>query len=201
MKTFDFKNDVVLENARVQLRPLRMSDHEVLLPIAIEHRDLLQFSPSQINSPKKLTYYLEQALNAKKAGVRYPFIIFDKQQQQYAGSTSFGHISNYDQRLEIGWTWIGKGFQGSGLNKECKFLLLRYAFEQLEFQRVEFKTDSRNLQSRKAIEKIGGKYEGELRSHTLMSDGYRRNTVYYSILSNEWEGLKSSIFHAQAEYK
>src|SRR5690606_4403529 len=105
-----------------------------------------------------------------------------------------GSISLKDLRLEIGWTWIDRATQGSGLNKHCKYLLLSYAFENLGIQRIEFKTDSRNIQSRKAIEKIGGVYEGLLRNHTLLPDGYRRDTVYYSILKAEWEAVKRRHF-------
>ena len=108
--------------------------------------------------------------------------------------TSFGNISTKDRRLEIGWTWIDKESQGTGLNKYCKHLMLSHAFEKLIMQRVEFKTDNRNNQSKKAIEKIGGTFEGILRSHTLMLDGYRRDTAYYSILKNEWDRINNTIF-------
>ena len=129
--------------------------------------------------------------------IRYPFLIFDKQQQQYAGSTSFGNISNPNARIEIGWTWIGTNFQRTGLNRANKFLMLQYAFETLGFERVELKTDGRNLQSRTAMEKIGATPEGILRSHTVMSDGYRRDTHYYSILKSEWHKIKRDIFGVQ----
>ena len=89
---------------------------------------------------------------------------------------------------------MGKEFQGTGINKECKFLLLQYAFEHLKFERVEFKTDVLNKASRRALEKIGAKEEGILRSHTLMHDGRRRDTIYYGILINEWTSLKNTIF-------
>jgi N-acetyltransferase len=103
-------------------------------------------------------------------------------------------VSDKDQRLEIGWTWFGKAFQRTGLNRNVKFLMLQYAFEQLQFERVELKTDERNHPSRKAIEGIGGKFEGILRSHMQLPDGFRRNTVYYSILKAEWPALKNGIF-------
>jgi len=125
--------------------------------------------------------------------IHYPFIIFDKQLNAYAGSTSFMNVSNKDRRLEIGATWIGNRFQKTGLNRNCKFLLMSYAFDELGFERVELKTDERNIKSRTAIEKIGGKFEGILRSHTLMSDGFRRNTVYYGILKSEWRELKQNF--------
>ncbi len=190
----DCSTKIVLENERVRLEPLALSHLEQLLPISLSQPKLLQYSPSYFGSKTNLEKYINNALSAKAKEARYPFVIFDKQLNELAGSTSFGNISNHDQRLEIGWTWLGKKFQGTGLNKNCKFLLLQYVFEILHFERVEFKIDSRNTQSRKAIEKIGASFEGELRSHTLLLDGYRRNTVYYSILKSEWSGLKKSVF-------
>jgi len=141
-----------------------------------------------------LQLYVETALEDRRNKGRYPFVIINKADGAFAGSTSYGNISVPNQRLEIGWTWLDKQFHGAGLNKNCKFLLLEYAFGELGMERVELKTDSRNWQSRKAIEKIGGIFEGELRSHTLMRDGFRRNSVYYSILKGEWEHLKGTIF-------
>ena len=189
MPAFNFTDDIILENDRAKIRPLSMEDLDLLLPIALAHKDLLAYSPSEIHSKDLLKQYMETALSAKARQVRYPFIIFDKLKDKFAGSTSFGNISSKDSRLEIGWTWISPECQGTGLNGACKDLLMTYAFETLEFERVEFKIDSRNKKSRRAVEKLGAQFEGELRSHTLMSDGYRRNTVYYGILKAEWEAL------------
>jgi RimJ/RimL family protein N-acetyltransferase len=122
---------------------------------------------------------------------RYTFTVFDKTKNAYAGSTSFLNISNPDDRLEIGATWYGKEFQRTGLNRNCKYLLMQYAFDNVGAERVEFRTDERNLASRQAIEKIGGQFEGILRRHTVMYDGFRRNTVCYSILKREWNELKN----------
>lgn len=187
------EQEIILENNRVRLEPLKQKHLELLLPIALAYPNLLQYSPSPFGTKEKMEIYIQEALKARAEGSRYAFAIYDKKQEKFVGSTSFGSISNKDKRIEIGWTWLDKTVQGTGLNKECKYLLLKYAFESLEFERVEFRTDSRNLQSRAAIEKIGGKYEGELRSHTLMQDGYRRNTVYYSILKSEWGDVKKTF--------
>ncbi len=191
---FNFDQNIILENERVRLEPLQKEHMDILRPIAEKHPTLLTYSPTPFGNKDLFETYFEVAFKAKKNLIRYPFIIYDKQAGAFAGSTSYGAISNKDLRLEIGWTWLSKEFQGTGLNKYCKFLLLEYAFEKLQWERVELKTDSRNLQSRRAMEKIGAKFEGELRSHTLMPDGYRRNTVYYSILRDEWPGLKQTIF-------
>jgi RimJ/RimL family protein N-acetyltransferase len=189
----DFEKEIVLESERVLIRPLVSNDFDHLLYVATEDKNLNQFSPVQIYSPELLALYIENGLKERHMGLRYPFIIFDKQLDAYAGCTSFLNISNKDKRLEIGSTWIGNRFQKTGLNRNCKFLLMSYAFDQLDFERVELKTDERNLKSRAAIEKIGGKQEGILRSHTVMSDGFRRNTVYYGILSDEWRELKQKL--------
>lgn len=191
---FNFKDSIILENDRSRLSPLSWEHFEPLLEIALRYPDLLKLSPSKFGTKEDLQAYFEAALTNKTKAIRYPFVIFDKKENAFAGSTSFGNISNQNQRIEIGWTWIGKHFQRTGLNRNNKFLMLQYAFETLEFERVELKTDSRNMQSRKAMEGIGATYEGLLRSHTVMSDGYRRNTVYYSILKPEWTTIKERIF-------
>ena len=190
----NFQSDIVLENERVRLEPLGLQHLPELLPIAQQHPKLLQYSPSPFGSEDGLMQNIELAIKGRENRERYAFAIWDKQFNRYLGSTSFGSISPKDERLEIGWTWLDVAAQGTGLNKHCKFLLLRYAFEQLHYKRVEFKTDSRNLQSRRALEKIGAQYEGELRSHTVLLDGFRRTTAYYSILAEEWPEVKERCF-------
>jgi len=187
---FLFDEEIILENASALLRPINKTDIDNLLPVAAKDKDLLQFSPAQIFTRELLQTYIDKAVELKISKDRYTFIVFDKTKDQFAGSTSFLNISNPDDRLEIGATWYGKEFQRTGLNRNCKYLLLQYAFDNLAAERVEFKTDERNLASRNAIEKIGGQFEGILRRHTLMSDGFRRNTICYSILKSEWPELK-----------
>jgi len=188
---FSFDEEIILENNFALLRPINKADIDNLLAIAIKDKDLLQFSPVPVYTKSLLKEYIDKAVDNRLNKSRYTFIVFDKIQNAYAGSTAFLNISNPDDRLEIGATWYGKEFQRTGLNRNCKYLLLQYAFDNLEAERVEFKTDERNSASRKAIEKIGGQFEGILRRHTLMYDGFRRNTVYYSILRSEWSKLKN----------
>ncbi len=197
---FDFQKNIVLENTRALLAPLQEKDFENLISIATADASLLQYSPLSVHSKELLQSYIANALTERTNRFRYAFVIYDKQLNQYAGSTSFANISNKDKRLEIGWTWIGKQFQKTGLNRACKLLMMEYAFDTLGFERVEYKTDERNLQSRTAIEKIGGKLEGILRSHTVVSDGYRRNTVYYSILKAEWPEIKHRLVKQISAY-
>ncbi|WP_247234250.1 GNAT family N-acetyltransferase [Telluribacter sp. SYSU D00476] len=187
---FPFDEEILLENTVALLKPIRETDVENLVEVATRDQDLLQFSPSPIYSPELLKKYIDKAIEDRHKQLRYAFCVFDKTRNAYAGSTSFLNISNADDRLEIGSTWYGKEFQRTGLNRNCKYLLLEFAFDKLNAERVEFKTDERNLASRQAIERIGGQFEGILRRHTLMHDGFRRNTVYYSILKSEWHELK-----------
>jgi N-acetyltransferase len=190
---FDFKKDIILENERALIKPLQTSHHSLLLEVAMQDPELLQYSNFRIHSPELLESYISQSLQERNSNVRYPLVIFDKKKNAFAGSTSFANVSKADKRLEIGWTWLAKDFQQTGLNANCKLLLMQYAFEELEFERVELKTDERNSKSRRAIEKLGAVYEGALRSHTAMPDGYRRTTVYYSILKDEWEKVKEGL--------
>jgi RimJ/RimL family protein N-acetyltransferase len=190
----NFTEDIILENERARLEPIEPKHFPALSHIAATNKDLLKYSPNPIEPPEKFIKYVQTALDLREKQERYTFTIFDKQKNEIAGSTSFLNISNIDQRLEIGATWIGRNFQSTGLNTAVKFLMLQYAFEKLQFKRVEFRTHHLNLQSRRAIEKIGGKFEGELRSHTLMYDGSRRNTICYSVLDSEWPLVKSGNF-------
>jgi N-acetyltransferase len=191
--TFDFNKEIFLENDRVLLRPLDINDDPLLLEVAMQDQDLLQYSNFRIHSPELLKAYISQSLQERTSNIRYPLVIFDKKKNAFAGSTSFANVSNADKRLEIGWTWLAKDFQQTGLNANCKLLLMQYAFEELEFERVEIKTDERNSKSRRAIEKLGAVYEGALRSHIAMPDGFRRTTVYYSILKDEWKKVKEGL--------
>jgi N-acetyltransferase len=190
MPDFDFNTAIILEDDRVRLRPLQPDDFDNLSPIAFLDKDILRFSPKSVHTPEMLREYVDSALNDRKNNFRFAFAVYDKASGQYAGTTSFVNISNPDKRLEIGYTWYGIPFHRSGLNRHCKWLLLNYAFETLGFERVEFRTDERNSQSRTAIQRLGAKEEGILRSHMVMSDGFRRNTVYYSILKSEWEHIR-----------
>ncbi|MCP4458852.1 MAG: GNAT family N-acetyltransferase [Cytophagales bacterium] len=190
----NFSESIVLENQRVRLSPLSLDNVDDLEEVASADKDLLQYSPIQVFNRDCLINYITDRLENRRDKLWYSFVVFDKQEGKYAGSTSFLNISNHDLRLEIGATWYGKKFQRTGLNRNCKVLLLSYLFETLGFERVEFRTDSRNIQSQTAIQKIGGKLEGTLRSHTLMLDGYRRDTVCYSILKGEWPEIKETVF-------
>ncbi|MBC2845318.1 GNAT family N-acetyltransferase [Winogradskyella flava] len=181
-----------LENSRVKLSLLDLTNYQHLESIAQE-KDLIFYSPSDISTPEKLRAYVEVAVDGYYHKTIIPFIIYDKEKAAYAGSTRFGLINWKNKVLHIGWTWIGHSFQGTKLNTNMKFLMLQYAFETLEFEKVEFRIDERNAKSRRAVEKLGAVLEGVLRNDTLMKDGYRRSTCCYGILKNEWPDIKTKL--------
>jgi RimJ/RimL family protein N-acetyltransferase len=174
-----------LENDYVKLSLLDLSNYKHLLPIA-QQENLIQYSPSDISTPEKLKGYVEIAVDAYYHQTAIPFIVFDKVKKEYAGSTRYMNINWNYKVLEIGSTWIGREFQGTGLNGHMKKLMLDYAFKTLNFEKVEFRIDERNIQSRKAVEKLGCKLEGILRKNVYLTDGYKRNTCCYGLLQDEW---------------
>jgi RimJ/RimL family protein N-acetyltransferase len=138
--------------------------------------------------------YINDAIAARIAGTEYPFIVFDKLTGEYAGSTRFYDIKPAWQTLQLGYTWYGEKFRGTGLNKHCKFLLLQFAFETLNTERVEFRADNRNELSIAAMKSIGCKVEGVLRNNMPLWGGGRRDSVVLSILKDEWEhGVKENL--------
>jgi len=184
---------MILENNRAKLTLLTLNNFKELTSIANQEH-IIFYSPSDISTPEKYKAYVEIALAEYENKKAIPFIIYDKKFKTYAGSTRFGLINYTDKVLHIGWTWLGKAFQGTGLNKNIKYLMLKYAFENMNFEKVEFRIDERNLKSRKAVEKIGGVFEGILRENKIMSDGFRRSTCCYGILKREWHSLKNDLF-------
>jgi len=180
----------ILENDHAKLTLLDLSNYELVSEIAQE-KNLIHYSPSDISTPGKLSDYVKNAVDGYYQKTSIPFLIYDKQKKANAGSTRFGLIDWHNKVLHIGWTWLGHEFQGTGLNKAVKHLMLDYAFDNLDFEKVEFRIDERNKRSRKAVEKLGAKLEGVLRSNILMIDGFRRNTCCYGILKSEWEAKRS----------
>jgi len=189
----NFSAPVVLENSRVRLRPLEASDFEALKAIAFD-AELWRYTLTRGDDAVSLAAYLRQALEAREQGLRYPFTIVDRATGQLAGSTSYYNVVEAEQRLSIGYTWVGREFQRTGLNRACKHLLLSHAFGQLGCERVELETDSRNQPSRTAMARMGATEEGTLRSHRLTQGNIRRDTVIFSIIKPEWSELRQSVF-------
>ena len=189
----DTKLNVTLENDRVLLRPLAISDEAALQEIAND-TELWVYGLTDLSQPDELRKYIRKAIEDREEGNCAVWTIIDKQSNSVAGCTRLAEISWKDERGQIGWTWIGKDFQGSGLNKAMKFLILKYGFEDLNLNRIELKADERNLRSRMAIKGIGATEEGVLRQHMKIHTGHIRNTVFYSILRSEWEEVKGRYF-------
>jgi RimJ/RimL family protein N-acetyltransferase len=129
----------------------------------------------------------------REKGNHYPFVIYHKETGRIIGSTRWFDIHPEDKKLEIGWTWIIQEYWGTAVNFECKLLLLTHCFDVLQARRVQIKTDQNNLRSRKAIEKIGGQFEGILRKDKIKENGESRSAAYYSIIDDEWEAAKEKI--------
>jgi len=185
---FDPKTDYTLQDDRALLRPLKETDLEFFIPFALNEPDTWKYSNISAKGTDGMTAYVDVALAGRADGSQYPFIVYDKQSGEYAGSTRFYDIQPGLQTLQLGYTWYGEKFRGSGLNKHCKFLLLQFAFETLGAERVEFRADARNELSIAAMKSIGCVVEGILRSNMPLEDGGpRRNSIVLSILKNEWE--------------
>ena len=176
----------VLENDLARLSGLSVMHCNDLWPVATQEK-LIQYSPSDVSTPAALRKYIEIALEKFQDTSAIPFVIFDKRVQKYAGSTRYMNIDWTNKVLEIGSTWIGREFQGSGLNDAVKALMLKYAFTELNFEKVEFRIDERNMRSRKAVEKLGATLEGILRENVYLLDGFKRNTCCYGLLKREWD--------------
>ena len=188
MSAFNVRKDYTLENDYVLLRPLSLNDFENLLPFSINEPELWKYSLMQGGGEENLGKYLQMAVKARDEEKEYPFIVFDKRKNAYAGSTRFYDIQLFHKTLQLGYTWYGKAFQGTGLNKHCKFLLLEFAFEEIGMERVEFRADNNNQRSIAAMKSIGCTVEGVLRSNNTKHDGTRRDSIVLSILKDEWEG-------------
>lgn len=184
--------DAVLEDDRVMLRRISPSDFAGYREIVYEE-EIWRYFVFTVRDDSELNQFIESGLADTAAGRRIVFSVIDKTSGAIAGSMSFGNLSERDKRIEIGWSWLGKNYRGTGVNKAAKRLLLAYAFDQLECERVEFKTDVLNLGARKGLINIGATEEGVLRSHTLMPGGRRRDTIYFSILRPEWPKIQDTF--------
>ena len=189
-----FPNDIVLENERVMLRPLETSDLEFLLPFALHEPEIWIFSMTSPAGMQGMEKYIQTTVEQREAKNEYPFIIFDKLKNQYAGSSRFYDIQLANQSTQLGYTWYGKAFQRTGLNRNCKLLMLGYAFETWGMERVEFRADATNKRSIEAMKAIGCVEEGIIRSHGPSVRGGRRDSIVLSILKEEWfNGTKEKL--------
>lgn len=187
-------SNLILETDKVILRPVERNDFESFLHLAKQDPDMWVYFTLNLADENHLTKWMDMAFSDKAAETRRPFTIIDKQKNKIAGSSSMGNIAYHDLRLEIGWSWLGKDFRSTGVNRHAKFSMMNYAFTGLNFERVEFKTDFLNERARQGLRNVGGKEEGVLRSHMTMWNNRRRDSIYYAVLKNEWPGLAETIF-------
>jgi RimJ/RimL family protein N-acetyltransferase len=183
---------ITLEGRRVRLAPMH-ARHVDALWAAAQDPKTWEFSGAVIRSADECRRYVETALAWQSAGTAVPFVTMDRASNAVIGSTRFANIDHDHHRAEIGWTWLDPKWWRSAINTEAKFLMLRHAFDEWKCMRVEFKTGHKNVRSQTAIERIGGIREGTLRKHMIQPDGSIRDSVYFSILDDEWPSVKSRL--------
>jgi len=192
---------VTLEGALVRLEPLQLTHIEPLA--ALIEPGMFGWYTAPPETPAQMRDYVVAARRDQTLGTALPFATCLRDGTAI-GSTRFGNIDSANRKVEIGWTWIAPRWRGTGVNTEAKLLMLGHAFEVLDCRRVEFKTDARNERSRAALVAIGAVEEGTLRAHMVCPDGDRRDSVYFSILADEWPRVRERLTarlarHAQQE--
>jgi N-acetyltransferase len=192
-------NTDTLQGKYVSLEPLSLAHTQGLQDAALDGK-LWELWFTSVPTPEATQQYIEQALDLKNHGKAMPFAVRDAN-GVVVGSTRYGNIDADHKRLEIGWTWYAQRVQRTALNTEAKLLLLSNAFERLGCIAVEFRTNWFNHRSRAAIARLGAKQDGVLRNHMLMPDGTRRDTVVFSILDSEWQGVKKNLQYELQRYK
>ncbi len=192
---------VTLTGTVVRLEPLGLEHAEDLFVAAQEPRIWRYMPVNPSGSVEDIRSWIAAALRDRETGALLPFAIVARATDRAIGSTRYHNILPRDRGLEIGWTWLASQAQRTAVNTECKYLLLRHAFEQLQAVRVQLKTDGRNEISQRAIARLGAVREGVLRKHMLVQNGYIRDSVMYSILDSEWPEVKARLegFLARAE--
>jgi len=181
-----------LEGQLVRLEPLALAHLEGLCAVGLDP-ELWRLTVSKVATAGDMRRYVAAALEAQREGTALPFATVWRATGQVIGSTRFGNVALEHRRVEIGWTWLGRPWQRSGANAEAKYLMLRQAFEAWDLVRVELKTSALNHQSRGAMRKLGAVEEGVLRRHMINEDGSPRDSVFYSILADEWPTVKHRL--------
>ena len=183
---------ITLDGRHVRLEPLSATHLPALIEAGSEDESVFTFMAT---NPYVMGWesWLAEALTGQAKGAYLPWATVLRETGRAIGSSRFGDIEPAHGRVEIGWTWLGKPYQRTAANTEAKLLQMRYAFDDLGATRVAFKTDGRNEQSQRALEGIGATREGVLRRHMAMPDGFIRDTVYYSVLADEWPSVRERL--------
>jgi RimJ/RimL family protein N-acetyltransferase len=183
---------VVLDGEHVRLKPLETSDLNGLCEAGLDP-ELWKWIPTRVIDKPSMDAYIRSALADEQKGTALPFVTIEKLSGRVVGCTRFGNIDTVNGRAEIGWTWIDPKYQRTVVNTEAKLLMLAHAFENWKCIRVELKTDALNERSRAAILRIGAKQEGIFRKHMICDTGRFRDTVFFSIIDEEWPFVRSRL--------
>ncbi|ABQ03531.1 GNAT family N-acetyltransferase [Flavobacterium johnsoniae] len=187
------QSEIIIENERALLIPFE-NERNIELKDIIFDDEIWKYMGMYVRNDQDFENYIQNTLQQKANGICYPFLIIDKAVNRVAGSTRYGYLNHASQKCEIGWTWYGKDFQGTGLNKACKYELLNFGFENIQFKRIQFSADLENLRSQRAIENLGALKEGLFRNNYVDSEGNSKDDVYCSIILEEWQNTKRDYF-------
>ncbi len=187
-----FVEPVVLRGGLVELRPLQQPDRDELAAAAADG-ELWNLFYTRVPRPEQMGAAITEHLSRRESGSMMPFTVRLVDGGRVVGLTTFCNVDASNRRVEIGHTWYAASAQRSGVNAECKLLLLGHAFDRLGCMAVELRTHWLNLQSRRAIERLGAKQDGVLRQHVVMPDGSLRDTVVFSILDSEWPAVRNEL--------
>jgi RimJ/RimL family protein N-acetyltransferase len=183
---------VVLEGSLVRLEPLAQRHLADLTEVAAD-QGVWRWMPQDESTPERMQVWLDEAIVAAATGVQSPFATIERATGRAVGSTRYLAVEPAHRRLEIGWTWLAASARGRGINDEAKLLQMRHAFEVLGCRRVEFKTDSRNERSRRALTGIGGTFEGIHRKHMIVHGDRTRHSAWYSVIDDEWPEVRRRL--------
>ncbi len=181
-----------IQGQHVRLEPLTQGNLSEIQAAAADG-ELWNLFFTSVPTFEQTQQWLSLALEMQEQQKAIPFVVRNMADGRIVGATRYCNIDHHHKRLEIGYTWYAKSVQRSGINTECKLLLLTHAFETFDCNAVEFRTDWFNRQSQAAIERLGAKRDGILRNHMILPDGRVRDTVVYSIIRNEWPGVKKNL--------
>jgi len=181
---------ITLEGRFVRLESLEERHRDLIRPAA-QHPEIFTVTTSALGP--LFDPYIDNALKRTASGHELAFVVFHKAQARYVGMTRYLNIEVAHRKLEIGSTWYEPSVWAGAVNPECKLLLMRHTFETLKFNRVEYKTDLRNTRSQAAIRKLGARQEGVFRKHMIMADGHVRDSVFFSVIDEEWPAVKTGL--------
>lgn len=190
-----------LEGKAFRLEPLDASHAGDLLQAASDDQIWTYLDEETPRTRPQIDRFIQDAIEEHSRGARLPFAIVDRETEKAIGSISLIDIQHVHRGVEVGWAWLSPGYWRSGASREAVYLLLKHAFEEMGAIRAAFKTDSRNIRSQNSILGMGATREGVFRNHRILSDGYVRDSIYYSILDREWLHIRQTMEADQAAYR